>query len=134
MKILKSVGAVVAGFLVVAVLSTVTDTILEKTGVFPSLQDSMKYGFNTPWMVWLAFIYRSLYTVFGGYLTAKLAPSHPMRHAVILGIIGTAAATAAAFATIPMHLGPIWYPIALAVTGLPLIWAGAKLTEKKKSK
>jgi hypothetical protein len=34
---------------------------------------------------------------------------------------------AGAFATVPMNLGPAWYPIALAVTALPLAWLGGAL-------
>ena len=37
---------------------------------------------------------------------------------------GMVVGTAGAIASIPMHLGPSWYPIALAVTGLPLCWLG----------
>ena len=70
---------------------------------------------------------RSVYTLLGGYITARLAPQNPVRHALVLGIIGTVVGTAGAIATIPMHLGPSWYPIALAVTGLPLTWLGGLL-------
>ena len=35
---LKSIGSVVVGFLTVAVLSVVTDKMLEKLGYFPSVQ------------------------------------------------------------------------------------------------
>lgn len=34
---LKSIGSVVVGFLTVAILSVVTDKILEKLGYFPSV-------------------------------------------------------------------------------------------------
>lgn len=30
-------------------------------------------------------------------------------------------------ATIPMNLGPAWYPIALALSGLPTAWLGGRL-------
>jgi len=42
-------------------------------------------------MLVFAFFYRSVYTVAGGYRTAKLAPHRPMRHAVILGLAGVVA-------------------------------------------
>ncbi len=61
------------------------------------------------------------------YLTARLAPCAPMRRAMIGGLIGTVLATAGAGATVPMDLGPAWYPIALAVTALPLFWLGGAL-------
>ena len=30
-------------------------------------------------------------------------------------------------AAIPLHLGPIWYPVAIAVTALPCVWRGGVL-------
>jgi hypothetical protein len=58
------------------------------------------------------------------YITARLTPRNPMRRALGLGVLGTVVGTAGAIATIPMHLGPSWYPIPLALTGLPLTWLG----------
>jgi hypothetical protein len=33
----------------------------------------------------LALVYRTVYGILGGYVTARLAPRAPMRHALILG-------------------------------------------------
>src|SRR3954468_12679831 len=85
-KTFKSIGAVLAGFLTVAVLSVVTDVVMEALTVFPPQNRPEEYA---PWMLLLALIYRLAYTVLGGYITAKLAPSKPMKHVIILGIIGT---------------------------------------------
>jgi hypothetical protein len=74
-----------------------------------------------------ATIYRSLFTIAGGYVTAALAPSRPMLYAVILGIIGIVASTGGAIVMIPRNLGPTWYPIALIVLALPCTWLGGKL-------
>ena len=75
----------------------------------------------------LALSYRIVYTVLGGYLTARLAPYSPMRHVWVYGTIGFALGLAGALATIPMNLGPAWYPIAMAVTALPCAWLGGVL-------
>ena len=32
--------------------------------------------------------------------------------------------------TIPMNLGPAWYPIALAVLALPSVWLGRKVKDE----
>jgi hypothetical protein len=72
----------------------------------------------------LALSYRIVYTVLGGYLTAKFAPYSPMAHVWVYGIIGFALGLAGAIATIPMNLGPTWYPIAIALTALPCAWLG----------
>lgn len=120
---LKSMGAVLAGFLTVFVLSTVTDFILEGLGVFPPIAE----GLFITWMLALALAYRTVYTILGGYVTAKLAPNKPMRHTLILAFIGTAAGTLGLVATWNLGLGPRWYPIMLAVLAFPSVWAGGYL-------
>lgn len=116
----RSAGAVAIGFLTVVVLSLVTDQIFHILDVYPPWGEPMR----DPGDNLLALAYRSIYTVGGMYLTARLAPHSPMRHALIGGAIGTVIAAVGAVVTIPMQLGPAWYPILLAVTGLPLAWFG----------
>jgi hypothetical protein len=70
--------------------------------------------------------------VMGGWLTARLAPRNPIRHVVILGLIGTAMAALGLVATWNLDLGPRWYPISLVVTGLPLSWLGGKLYQRRR--
>jgi MFS family permease len=123
-KTLKSILAVLAGFILVAVLSTVTDLILEKVGVFPD----PKNGLFITWMLGLALVYRCLYTIAGGYLAAALAPEKPMKHGIILGLIGTAMACIGV--VVGWDLSQHWYPISLVVTALPCTWLGAKLRSK----
>ena len=88
MNILKSIWGVAAGFLTVDVLSTGTDWVLETIGIFPPPSDQVL--FVPWWMLMLALIYNTAYTVLGGYVTAALAPSNRMRHVVILAKIGRA--------------------------------------------
>jgi hypothetical protein len=42
--------------------------------------------------------------------------------------------TVGAIVAIPMDLGPAWYPIALAVTGLPLTWLGGILHRMRETR
>lgn len=123
-KLLMSIVSVIAGFLTVALLSTLTDFILENTGVFPSYQDQLTYG-SPIWLLVTALIYRSIFAVVGGFVTAKLAPSNPSKHVMILAILGTIGGVAGIFAG--WQYGNQWYPIALAVTAYPLVWYGGKL-------
>jgi hypothetical protein len=120
---LRSTAAVLAGFVAVFVLSLGTDQVLHVLGVYPPWGQPM---YDTG-LILLALSYRIVYTVVGGYIAARLAPGAPVRHALALGIIGLAVATVGAIATIPMHLGPSWYPIALAITALPCTWLGGVL-------
>jgi hypothetical protein len=121
---LRSAAAVLLGFLSVAVLSLATDQILHVLGVYPPWGEPMW----DPWLNLLALSYRILYTVLGGYITARLAPASPMRHVAVVGILGLIAGSAGAIAAITLaDLGPNWYPIALAVTGFPCVWLGGVL-------
>ncbi|HYV86175.1 MAG TPA: hypothetical protein VFB49_09705 [Patescibacteria group bacterium] len=63
----------------------------------------------------------------GAWITARLAPQKPMKHALILGGVGVALGLVGVVATWNLGLGPRWYPIALVVLALPQCWAGAKL-------
>jgi hypothetical protein len=123
MPVLKGIGAILAGIVFIVITHSVTDLILEKLGIFPPPGQ----GFHITWMVVTATIYRCIYSVGGGYVTASLAPEPRMRYVWILGIIGLVMSSLAAIATIPMKLGPAWYPVALAVTALPCVWLGGKL-------
>lgn len=127
MNILKSIGAILAGMIFIVATHSLTDFVLESLGIFTQPSE----GFHTTWMVVTATIYRSIYTIIGGYITAALAPNRPLLHAVILGAIGTLAATYAAIVTIPMNIAPAWFPIALAVLALPCTWLGGKLRSHK---
>ncbi len=122
---LRSIGAVLAGFVAVVILSVATDTALRAAGVFPPLSEPKLY---TTSLLLLATAYRSVYTVAGGYLAARLAPNHPMGHALALGVVGLVAGTAGAVAM--WAVGPHWYPLALVALALPCTWAGGLLHQK----
>jgi hypothetical protein len=127
MTILKSIWAVLAGFLTVALLSTVTDLILEIAGIFPPLTEP---GLHVTWMLALALLYRIAYTVLGGVVTARLAPHSKMIHVWVLAGIGQLAGIGGIFAG--WDLSPHWYPIALAATAIPAVWLGGWLYLKDK--
>lgn len=126
-NILKSIGAVVAGFFTVVLFSIGTDFVLEAIGVFSAPQEE---GLFVTWMLALAFVYRTAYTILGGYVTALLAPQKPMKHAIILGLIGSVVGTLGAIAA--WDLSSHWYPVALVVAALPSTWLGGKLASLRK--
>jgi len=119
----RSVAAVFLGFLTVFVFSLGTDQILHVLKVYPPWGEPM----FDPGLYILALAYRSVYTVIGGYVTARFAPYRPMRHVWVLAIIGFVVAMAGAIVAIPMKLGPAWYPITLAIIGVPCVWLGGIL-------
>jgi len=117
----RSIGAVAAGFVAVAVASTIVDVILHEVGVYPPWNEPIGDALAA-----LATAYRVVITIAGGYLTARLAPSRPLAHAITLGIVGVVAATAGAVVTWNLSLGPHWYPLALVATALPCAWIGGR--------
>ena len=120
----RSVVAVVLGFVAVVVLSLATDQLFHVLEIYPPWGQPMW----SPALNLLALAYRTVYTVFAGYLTARLAPHAPMRHVAVLGVIGTIAGVAgAATALTVADLGPKWYPIALAAAAFPSVWLGGRL-------
>jgi FtsH-binding integral membrane protein len=120
---LRGAGAVLAGFGAVFVLSLGTDQILHMLKVYPPWGQPM----SDPLFL-LATGYRIVYTVLGGYITARLAPHAPMRHVLVLGILGLVFGTVGVIVAIThRELGPLWYPIAIALTALPCTWVGGLL-------
>ena len=126
----RSVVAVVAGFATVVVLSTAVDAVLHAIKVYPPAEQ----GLHDPLLNLLALAYRSVFTLLGGWVTARLAPGAPLRHAFVLGVLGLAAGTAGVMATWTLNLGPHWYPIALAASGLPLCWLGGWLATQGRAR
>ena len=120
----RSVWAIVAGFLLVVILSIGTDFVMEKIGIFPELGKRM-----SDQLFVLATAYRTIYAILGSYLTARLAPNRPMRHAMVGAVIGMVLGTVGTIVTWNKDLGPHWYSIALVVEGIPCAWIGAKIRE-----
>ncbi|KRB23861.1 hypothetical protein ASD99_29735 [Mesorhizobium sp. Root695] len=122
---LASAGAIVAGFVVTAAASTAMDAVMQAVGIFPSGPQLM-----TAPLFALASAYRAVFTVAGGYTTARLAPDRPMRHAWILAGIGFLAGMAGVIAYYMIggeKLGPAWYAISIPLEAIPCVWLGARL-------
>jgi Co/Zn/Cd efflux system component len=125
---LKSIGAVAAGLFFIVMVSTVIDLILHAVHVYPPVPEPLTDG-----TALLASSYRLVISIVGAWLTARLAPARPLKHAVILGCIGTVLGLAGVIATWNLNLGPRWYPISLAVLAIPQCWFGGWLYARKLS-
>ena len=119
----RSVLAVLAGFVVVVVLSLGIDEILHLLKVYPPWGEPMW----DPALNALALSYRIVVTVLSGYVTARLAPRKPMTHVLVGGLIGVVLGIAGVLAAMQIPMGPLWYPIAIALTGFPSVWLGGML-------
>jgi len=116
----RSTGAVLAGVLAVIALSLVTDEVFHVLHVYPPWDQAM----HEPGLNLLALSYRCVYNVIGACITARIAPRNPARHLWVFALIGFALGTAGAIATIPMNIGPAWYPVLLAISAFPCTWLG----------
>ena len=123
--ILKSVRAMLAGFGAGALPSVATDSILEKTG----LMITKPFDANPVGLIIGVLLYRLIFNVMGSYVTARLAPSHPMRHAMILGLLGLVIGIIGA--VIMWAIPPHWYSVSVALISVPCAWIGAILAERK---
>jgi len=124
MNILKSIGAVIAGAAVGVILSIGTDEALVKAGIFTPVGQPMSDS-----LLALATLYRTVYGALGSYVAARLAPSRPMMHALILGAIGATVSIVGAVVTWNRvaEFGPHWYPLALVVLAMPQSWLGGQI-------
>ena len=128
---LAGVGAVVAGFVVTALASTAADAAMHEAGIFPRAPRLMSDSLFA-----LATAYRAAFTIAGGYVTARLAPDRPMRHAWILAGIGLVAGLAGVVAYYTIggaELGPVWYAISIPVEAIPCVWLGGRLAASRRS-
>ena len=119
----RSLGAVLAGYLVSAVLTGITIAVW---GVlFPD-------SYRPEHVEWVVFnvIYGCAFAAIGGYITARLAPRRPLAHATVLGVWMAifAGITGYAVSVTPPSSEyanqPGWYYPVLAITVLPSILLG----------
>lgn len=134
-NIFKSIGAVLFGIILVFALSYGTDYLLRALGVMPNtLRPNTLPMYGSEGLIFGVIVYRSLYNVIGAYVIARLAPNHPIRHVLIVGVIGLVGSLAGTFASMNMNVGPIWYGFTIALVSIPTSWLGGKLFVATKGK
>jgi hypothetical protein len=104
---LRRIGSVLLGFIVILLLVGLTDAILEK--LFPVQFVKPGGGYAVPGMPLVAFIfgYVFVYAGVGGYLTARIAGQSPLSHALALGAL--LLLVSIAFALANPQQQPLWY-------------------------
>lgn len=117
----KGVWAAVAGIAAGFILSIATDILLESTGAMIR----QPFDDNPSWLIAIVVIYRTFYTVIGSYITARLSPNNPMKHVMIVGMIGVVIGTVGAI--VMWDVPPHWYPITLVILTLPAAWIGGRI-------
>ena len=127
-KVLRRIGAVAAGLVLIVILDVTIDVLMHATGIYPPWFQPMR---TSLWLV--AIGYRMVDGTIGGYVAARLAPDRPMAQALALGIIGLFLSSAGALATWNKgpEFGPKWYPLALVVVSLPCALLGGFLRARQ---
>ena len=125
----KSIWAVTVGVLFIVIVTTLVDIVLHATDVFPPIGQPINDA-----LALLATFYRIVISVGGAWLTARIAPNKPMKHAMILGYVGVVMGLVGVVATWNLALGPRWYPILLVVLAIPQCWAGGRIYEMQSGK
>lgn len=121
---LRSIAAIVAGFVFIVALSIGADTILRS--VMPGLFDAAGRVDSVPALLFIM-AYVGVFAVSGCYLAARLAPKRPMLHALILGALGLVFNIGGTIAM--WNTAPAWYHIVAPVLVMPYAWMGGRLRE-----
>ena len=119
---LRSIGAVAAGLIVTFVLIMATDAVLRL--LLPGAFAPDGRVTSVPVLLGTQ-LYVACFAILGTYLTARLAPSHPMRHALALGLIALIASIPGTIAY--WSSAPAWYHVLALSLVMPLAWAGGRL-------
>lgn len=122
----RSIAAVVTGFVLIAALSIGTNIVLAR--VAPDLYPASGIVTSTGALI-LALAYVAVYAIAGCYVTARMAPSRPMLHALVLGALGLAFNVMGVVAT--WGQVPAWYAVAGLVLTMPYAWIGGRLRERE---
>ena len=122
-NIFKSIGVILLGFIVNALLSIITDFLLESIGVLPNPDRGL---FQT-WAIILVLFYRGIYMIVAGFIVARLAPAKPLLHAIVLGMIGITITIIAVSSSSFADKAPLWFGYLLAGITIPCLWLGVKI-------
>jgi len=119
--VLRSVAAVLAGYVSIGVLVVLTDALVWaiRPGEYISGQAPPVYYYV------ISLFTVPLYTVLGGCLCAWIAKAKPWKHVLALVIFGEIMGVLSIAAS--WGKAPLWYGLALLVLYPPAIWFGGLL-------
>lgn len=119
--IFKSIGAILSGLLLGAVLSIGTDFLMDKMEIM-SMENFKQ---TSLFVIFIVMVYRFIFNVIGCYLTAKISPNKPMKHVIIIGIIGTVLSILGSLVMWDKAIP--FYNIGVILISFPSAWIGGKL-------
>ncbi len=119
--VLRSILAILAGFVTMAIVVMVL-TLIAVSAMH------LKSGHPTPGYLAVNIFYSFAAAALGGYVTARLAPSSPFKHAYILAAIMLVAGAASYM----QYRGtqPFWYQVTITFLAPAAALIGARLTQR----
>lgn len=126
-SILRSVAAVILGFVVLTVGSVIGGRLMLSTmGTGPAMDPGTTF-------VAVSLAVRLVISVLAGFLTALAAPRAPRLHACVLAaiLVFFSLASLAGLSASGDPYGPAWYPIAMLVMGPIGVFAGGVLRARR---
>jgi hypothetical protein len=123
---MRSIVSIVVGFVTIFVLNLATNALF--AAVAPGLLPREGAVTNVPVLL-LVCVYVGIYGIAGCYAAARLAPSAPMRHALILGALGVALSVPVTIAS--WADAPAWFNLYNLLAILPYAWLGGWLRERE---
>ncbi|HEY0997420.1 MAG TPA: hypothetical protein VGD77_15605 [Gemmatimonadaceae bacterium] len=119
-------AAIVGGFVFIGALSFGFDAVVRAT--MPNAFDASGGTSSVPVLL-MVIGYVAIAAIAGCYLCARLAPSRPMRHALILGVLGLLFNIAGTWQLWNSY--PAWYHAVSLLLVLPYAWLGGWLRERE---
>lgn len=125
--VVRSILAVVAGIAALTAISFAIESVANPLllRMFPEALPNAAAIRHNQWAILFMIAYSSVCMVGGGYLTARLAPRLPLRHAVLMGAIQVGLNFMAMLDF--RELAPLWVWIVGMVLAVPAAWAGGRL-------
>lgn len=126
---LRSIIAIVVGFVVIGVLAFGTDMLVK--GAMPGAFDPVTGATSDVTMLVFALVYVFVFATFGCWLAGRLAPSQPMKHAMILGVLGLVFNVVGTYAT--WATAPAWYHVTALLLVMPAAYLGGLLASRTRA-
>jgi hypothetical protein len=123
----RSIGAIVLGFVLIGALSFGTDYLM-RNFIMPDAYAADGSTQNMTILL-ITMVYVAVFAVAGCYLTGRLAPHHPLRHAMILGVLGLLFNIAGTVAM--WNTAPPWFHLLNLALVLPYAYLGGRLAESQ---
>ena len=123
---IRSILAIVVGFVLIGALSFGMDAVVRN---FLPQEFSANGRVDNPAILLLTLGYVFIFAIMGCYLTGRLAPQNPMKHALILGVLGLIFNIIGTMSQ--WDTAPSWYHIVALLMVMPAAWLGGRQAEIK---